>query len=174
MYDPGKGFIYQDLPPTTMLNYINDFDYVLKRCCEFWELDYDAIEYTIPLIAQIYKRINQREDYYLYFHSKPDDPRKMSQSKHTALLAFWVLKYKPLSMPGINEDLYVKYGTSINELFAIYIIQAFSVEVSPRKDIKDYFNQRTIENIVYNFMHRDFSKEAMIFYVNSLLNIVEK
>ena len=110
MHDPDKGFIYQNLPPLQMLEYVNDFDYTLKRCCEFWELDYTKIETNVLLIAKIYKRINQREDYYLYFHSKPDDPRKMSQSKHTALLAFWVLKYKPLSMPTLNEDLYKKRG----------------------------------------------------------------
>ena len=174
MYDPNKGFIYQNMKPLKMLNYLNDFDYVLKRCCEFWELDYSKIECALPLVTLIYKRINQREDYYLYFHSKPNDPMIMSQSKHTALLVFWILKYKPLSMPNMNDDIYRKYGTSINELFAIYIIQALSVEVSPRKDIYNYFSAETLENMAYNFMHRDLSKEAIIVYMNSLLNRAEK
>ena len=71
----------------------------------------------------------------------------------------------------MTGEVYKKYGASINELFAVYIIESLTRRVSVRKDIDDYFTAETHENMVYNFMHRDISEESLILYLGSLLNV---
>jgi hypothetical protein len=131
----------------------------------------DSIAYSIPLICEIYRRIDQRRDYYSYFHTKSEE-MNMSQAKEVVLLAYWMLKYKPLSMASLNADeLFERKNCTINEYFAVFCIFALAKRCSPRKDIDDYFSPRNLDNLVYTFMHRDISKEAMICYVESLLNV---
>jgi len=169
------GFWYDEIPADRMLRHLKDFDATLDGCAQFWGLDRSAINYNIPLVQNIYKRIDQRADYYLFFHSKKDDLMRMSQTKAVSLLAFWIIKYKPICQPlVIAQDLYLKCGCTVNELYAAYIIASLAVEKSLRSDISIYFFQpEVLKNMVYNLMHRDLSKEAIILYVNSLLGKVE-
>ena len=169
-----EGFLYEKIPPNIMLEKLNDFDYTLDRCAEFWELSRKEMNYNIPLVQNIYRRIDQREDYFLFFHSKPDEPMHMSQAKSISLLAFWVLKYKPIMQSQlIAQNLYLQHKCTINELYAVYIIASLVVEKSIRHDIDKYFQKSVLGNMIYNLMNRDISKEAMIFYMNSLLGKVE-
>ena len=173
MFDPAKGFMFQNLEPHDMLFCLDEFDKSLKSCCEFWGFDYDKVEYPIPTLTRIYNRIEQRRDYYLYFHSRPCNPMKMSETKQAALLAFWVIKYKPLTLSDDNDDTFAKHDATLNELFAVFIIHSIATELSVRKDIDSYFNHNVLRNMAYNFAHRDLSKEAIIFYINALLGEAE-
>lgn len=168
------GFIYDKLPDSIMLQRLSEFKALLVGFNSFFKGYFQDYSYSIPLIYEIYRRIDQRSDYYLYFHSDPQKPMEMSQAKEVALMAFWVIKYKPLSLPyhGLNR-LFNKKNCTINEFFAVFCVAACAKELSPRKDIVSYFTPQNIDNLVYNFMHRDISKEAMICFVESLLNIVE-
>jgi hypothetical protein len=40
-----------------------------------------------------------------------------------------------------------------------------------KKVIANYFTSQAIENIIYNFKNRDISKEAMILYIEALINL---
>jgi len=169
-----KGFLYEEMSDEEMLQNHKQFKRLLANFNSLFKGFFDRCTYSIPLIYEIYKRIDQRADYYLYFHSDPERPMKMSQTKEIALMVFWVLKYKPLSLPADKANkLFHQKNCTINEYFAVYILFIYATEKSPRTDISSYFSKKNIDNIVYNFMHRDISKEAMIFYVNSLLNIAE-
>jgi hypothetical protein len=169
------GFLYARLPPEEMLQHLEEFEALLADFNSTFRGKFDGYTYSIPLVSEIYKRIDQRADYYLYFHSDPKKPMEMSQAKEIALMAFWILKYKPLSLPTIKANsLFRRKNCTINEYFAMYCIASCARELSPRTDIVAYFSPKNNDIIVYNFMHRDISKEAMIFYVDSLLNIVEK
>jgi len=168
------GFIYASLPSAVMLQRLDEFEKLLANFNSLFKGYFEGYEYSIPLIQEIYKRIDQRADYYLYFHSDPKSPMRMSQTKELALMAFWILKYKPLSLPVHKaNDLFIEKNCTINEYFAIYCIISYAKVYSSRDDIDSYFCQKNIDVIVYNFMHRDISKEAMICYVDSLMNIVE-
>jgi hypothetical protein len=167
-------FIYTGLPDVVMLQHLNEFKKLLVGFNSLFKGYFEGYEYSIPLIQEIYKRIDQRADYYLYFHSDPKKPMKMSQTKEIALMAFWILKYKPLSLPVYKANqLFVDKNCTINEYFAIYCIASCAKELSPRDDIISYFSLKNIDVLVYSFMHRDISKEAMICYVDSLLNVTE-
>ena len=99
---------------------------------------------------------------------------RMSQAKAISLLAFWIVKHKPIIQPLLTaQNLFLNYRCSINELYAVYIIASLVVEKSIRPDIGTYFQPGVLKNMIYNFMHRDISKEAIIFYVNALLGNVE-
>ena len=168
------GFIYTNLLDTVMLERLNEFKELLAGFNSFFKGFFEGYEYSIPLIQEIYKRIDQRADYYLYFHSDPKRPMKMSQTKEVALMAFWILKYKPLFLPLYRENnLFIQKNCTINEYFATFCIAACAKEISPRDDIVNYFSAKKIDILVYTFMHRDISKEAMICYVDSLLNAEE-
>jgi hypothetical protein len=169
-----NGFLYEELSDVEMLQSLNQFKELLINFDSHFKGFFDDYTYSIPLIYEIYRRIDQRADYYLYFHSDPKGPMKMSQTKEIALMVFWVLKYKPLSLPAHKADcLFIQKNCTINEYFAAYILFSYATKMSSRKDVEDYFCRKNNDILVYNFMHRDISKEAMIFYVDSLLNIVE-
>ena len=169
------GFWYEEMPADLMIQQLRKFDATLDGCSQFWGLPRDTIEYNIPLVQNIYKRIDQRADYYLFFHSKKDDFMRMSQIKSVSLLAFWIVKYKPISQPlTVSQNLYLNCRCTINELYAAYSIATLAVEKSRRTDIDTYiFQPEVLKNMVYNLMHRDLSKEAIILYVDSLLGKVE-
>ncbi|MDR1149408.1 MAG: hypothetical protein LBK66_12340 [Spirochaetaceae bacterium] len=174
MRENTDGFIYADIPDTKMLQFLNEFKTLLTDFNSLFKGYFEGFEYSIPLIQEIYRRIDQRADYYLYFHSNPESPMRMSQTKEVALMVFWILKYKPLSLPAHKaNELFIHKNCTINEYFAIYCIISYAKKISSRSDIISYFCQKNIDVIVYSFMHRDISKEAMICYVDSLMNVVE-
>ena len=167
-------FMYTNLPETVMLQCLDRFKNLLANFNSLFKGYFEGYTYSIPIVCEIFKRIDQRADYYMYFHSDPKSPMKMSQTKETALMAFWILKYKPLSLPAYKANqLFIEKNCTINEYFAVYCIASCACELSPRADILSCFTPKKINILVYNFMHRDISKEAMICYVDSLLNTEE-
>jgi len=169
-----ENFLYEEIPAERMCERIKAFNYVLGRCFQYLDISRKGITINIPMVHDLFKRIDQRADYYLFFHSKADNPVHMSQAKAISLLAFWVVKYKPhmMSLPE-SHQIYMRFGCTINELYAAYIIASFVVAKSSRPDISSYITSPDVlKNITYNLMHRDLSKESIIFYVNSLLGEV--
>ena len=57
-----------------------------------------------PVIYRIMERIDQRADYYLYFHSNQNHPMYMSQAKEVALFCYWLIKYKPISFEESYDE----------------------------------------------------------------------
>jgi hypothetical protein len=169
-----ENFLYEELPDDEMLQNCYRFKELLRNFNSHFKGLFDDCICSIPMIIEIYKRIDQRADYYLYFHSDPKRPMKMSQIKEVALLVFWIIKYKPLSLPMDKANrLFLEKNCTINEYFAVYCLASCAAEMSPRKDIYDYFRRENNDILVYSFMHRDMSKEAMICFVDSLFNIAE-
>jgi len=175
MRENREGFVYTELPEDLMLRHLNVFKALLNDFNSVYKGSFGDITYSIPLIYEIFKRIDQRADYYLYFHSNQKKPMEMSQTKEIALMVFWILKYKPLSLSVFKaNNLFQKKNCTVNEYFAVYYLFSCAKEVSPRADIDTYFIPKNINNLVYSFMHRDISKEAMILFVDSVFNITEK
>ena len=123
------------------------------------------------MLMEIIRRIDQRADYYLYFHSD-----SMSQTKEVALLAYWVLKYKPLSLWDDlqTNSLFLKKACTVNEYFVVYIIESYLSNDLDIAGEEFRFSEEEYDKMVYNFMHRDMSKEAMICLVGAFLRNIEK
>jgi hypothetical protein len=166
-----ESFRYEPLSNEDMKSWCESFTACIPSFSSFFDIPLEKINYPLPLIFEIYKRIDQRKDYYLYFHSNKEKPMEMDQTKEVALLAFWTIKYKPLILPVYEANvLFNQRGCTINELFAVFLIYSYVKRLSGRTDIEKYFSPAGINKITYSFMHRDISKEAMILYVDSLLN----
>jgi len=75
------------------------------------------------------------------------------------------------------EEYYHKNFCSINEMFALFMIKSFVLgsneEKKKEKEKLSFFNAKNNYVMLYNFMHRDMSKESFILYVTALLEALE-
>ena len=126
------------------------------------------LEINLPIICRICIRVDQRKDYYMYYHSKSDKIMKMSHEKELALWAYWVCKYKPVRFKNSMDDehFFNNNGCTISDAFASYIIIS-AVCAKKRKKAK-YFTPSVVEDLYYDLANRDFSKEALISKINDL------
>ena len=94
---------------------------------------------------------------------------KISRSKEIALLAYWIVKYKPFRIKGIDaeEDFYYTYRCSFNEAFAATMIVSFLMEVNAVQP--GFFTSNKLNTMLYDLFNRDISKEAMIMYVEAFI-----
>lgn len=122
-----------------------------------------------PMVYRIIERIDQRRDYYLYFHSNHDHAMYMSQAKETALFCYWLIKYKPISFENSYEEFnfFSENGYTVNELYTAFLLMSFITGLDD-SNIK-YFNEEAIFTLTYSLTNREISKEALILYVESFL-----
>lgn len=141
---------------------LNDFSLTVNQEAE--------LEVVVPIITRICERIDQRKDYYLYYHSTDEKIMHMSYEKEMALWAFWVSKYKPVRFCDIvDEELFfLDNGCTVSDAFACYII--ISIVCANNTDKVKYFTQSIVKDMYYDLSNRDFSKEAIISKVNDLIN----
>lgn len=150
--------------------------------------DRERIKINERTMLSIISKVDQRHDYFRYFHQID-----MSELKEIALNAFWLIKLKPLtaiednSTPvdyknndgGDNRE--IGYD-SLNERLAIYYIlrglRAFirkKREKGIAKDaemVLDSLPGQYIDELLYTFTFRDMSKEAMILLVESMVTFM--
>ena len=169
--------VYNPLSPEMATNKMNGILKLIEAFLEKSTLDADDIEWNDALLLKIAIRIDQRSDYFMYFHSTVDENGKvnldeMSQYKQIALLCFWIIKYKPLRIVSKQRDLiyYSKNHCTINETFAAYVfVSQIHASSIVKKQKKYYMSSAYLEDLFYKFMHHDISKEAMIFSLCSIV-----
>ena len=170
-------FRYQQPPREKILEFWDKFFSLVKVFSEKKDIPFDDIIIDKVTIYEICIRIDQRFDYYKYFHSDLDSTMIMSQTKETALICYWVLKYKPLSLNERCSTVQFSRNNhcSINEMLVLHMIESYALRYHKEKNtrIAEFFTPQNRENILYNFKHRDFSKEAFIMYVSTLVGILE-
>lgn len=171
-----EDFVY-NLPPVKDTQiFLLKFDEYLTLFSNRLGIEKSTIFFNTPLLIEIHTRIDQRYDYYRYYHSEGGKPTLMSQAKEMALLCYWVTKYKPLFQEKSSmESYYARNFCTINEMFALFIIKSFVLEVCNGKEeaLLSFFSPDNNYVMVYNFMHRDMSKESFILFVTSLLDALE-
>jgi hypothetical protein len=122
-----------------------------------------------PMLYRIVERVDQRRDYYLYFHSNHNHAMLMSQAKETALFCYWLIKYKPISFENAYEEssFFHENGYTINELYAAFLLMSFITGLDEENE--KYFNEAAVSTLTYSLTNREISKEALIMYVESFL-----
>lgn len=164
-----KDFIYNPLPDADIYDFyqkfrelLEDFSLTVKQTGQ--------LEVNLPVICRICIRVDQRKDYYMYYHSSPQKIMKMSHEKELALLAYWVCKYKPVRFHDAKDDehFFNNNGCMVSDAFAAYII--ISAVCAKKKKKAKYFQTSVVEDLYYDLANRDFSKEALISKVNDLIN----
>lgn len=173
-----KDKIYNRIKPELALQDMNNIQKLMDLFLEKSKLTRDDIRYNDVMLAKIVIRIDQRRDYFVYFHSEkqPDGSiniDEMSQYKQLALLCFWIIKYKPFSIieAQAEMDYYAQNHCTINETFAAYIFvsQLNNCKILKQKQKKYYCSKEYLSDLFYKFMHHDISKESMIFALSSVV-----
>lgn len=162
-------FRYQIPPEETFITEKRKIDDLLVQYVDLLCLGEYEIEVNQTLLANIIVRVDERKDYYKYYHSTEKEVMQISRGKEIALLAYWIIKYKPFRIKGIEneEDFYNNFLCSFNEAFAALLIAGFVVEKESSQ--KALFTPTKISTMIYDFFNRDISKEAMIMYVESFI-----
>ena len=161
-----KCFKYK-LPPNDWLiirkREMEDF---VKQCKVKANLDKYEIKINYILLLNVFLRVDERSDYYKYFHSK-DEVMNMSLEKELALTVYWITKYKPFCLKNVKqeEDFYLSYKCTISDVLAVMLIVFFLCKRDP--NLKKFFTGKKIDTLIYDLFNRDISKEAMIMYVES-------
>lgn len=170
--------LYKPIKAETAKKYMDKVQGLFDSFLEKSVLNRNDISVNDALLLKTVIRIDQRSDYFTYFHSEVDENGnviidKMSQYKQIALLCFWIIKYKPIRINDPIKELnyYDKNHCTVNETFAAYIFisQINSSKILTKKQKEYYKSSEYTEDLFYKFMHHDISKEAMIFALCSVV-----
>lgn len=163
-----EDFKYRILSNEAILEAYNEFkELLIDFSCTVNQKGKLKIIHSV--VCRICVRVDQRKDYYMYYHSKQGKIMKMSHEKELALWAYWVCKYKPIRFKDEKDDelFFLKNGCMVSDAFAAYII--ISTVCAGNKKRSKYFSKEIVENLYYDMANRDFSKEAIIARINDLI-----
>jgi len=111
-------------------------------------------------LYEILTRVEKRRVYFHVYHNG----LKMGERNEGALICFWILKLMPFKHNTIPNSLLntkIAFSFFLNMLY----YEAANAKVKRKVNVKsDLFN-----NILYAFMYRDLSKEAIMALAESLL-----
>lgn len=128
------------------------------------DLTLEDVNVDEPMLTEILVRIDKRKDYFIIFH----DDTEMNEIKEAALVAYWLLKFKPFSIKESRSNLHIKYG-QINEAFATFVLYSAIKEETKRvPNMKFGISKEFNKKIMYGFKFWDISKEALMLISESL------
>jgi len=169
--DPNS-FHYQDPPAADFQHFLKVVQGMMDRLATALGLPKDAIAICVPILIEIARRLDQRKDYFHYFHSV-NDIAVMDQSKNLALLAYWIIRYKPFSLVGnYDEKCWSAKKCTINELAACYIVKAQVFTLVGAESAKSYFSADMDKDLIHAFAHGDVTKESMTLLFESLEKVL--
>ena len=163
-----EDFIYEHVPIDRVLSFREEFYSLLDDFALTINMD-AKIEANEPIISYICTRVDQRKDYYLYYHSTKDKIMHMCHEKEMGLWAYWVSKYKPIRFVDMVDDqrFFSQNGCTVSDAFAAYII--ISMVCDSNNQRATYFTHKRVLDLYYDISNRDFSKEAMISRIEDLI-----
>lgn len=128
------------------------------------DLTIEEVDVNEELLAELLVRIDKRKDYFMIFH----DNTNMNEIKEAALLAYWILKFKPFKLKVDDIDRRKKYG-QINEAFAVYVLySAVKEETNRVSGMRFCVSSEYNRKIMYAFRFWDLSKESLILVAETL------
>ena len=148
------------------------FDMIISSVADYADLndiDQNKIQFNFKLINEIFIRVDKRKDYYIIFHHET----YLNEVREAALIAFWILKFKPFSMTSENGN---DYNLNINCGFAAYIIFCAVSEYAniTYNGNKEFFvTEEYIEKIMYALKYWDLSKEALMLVAETLCGSIK-
>lgn len=159
-----KVYIYQPPERTEKEKCFNQLIKLFYKFADRWKIEESKIEFDFKLINEINIRVDKRKDYYIIFHKET----YLSEVRESALLAFWILKFKPFlvkSEDGSDNNLNINCG------FAQYIIlSAVSEYIHRESNGKKKFKvgKEYLNKLGYALKYWDLSKEAMMLVAETL------
>lgn len=162
VYDPLKAYqIYDERQ--SLLNELQK--YISKQ----GDISLEDVDVNLPLISEILIRVDKRREYFVIYHNK----MRMNEFKKTALIIFWILKFKPFCV--IHDDLKLKRKYEcINEAFCIFLLLSVLKKASEDRGIEHLdISQDYLDNLKHAFRYWDLSKEAIIVIAETLNEMVK-
>ena len=158
-----KYYIYDGLSEDVLFGMVEELAETLNKYVEKINgLTLDDMRLDDALIGEAYSRVDKRKDYFIIYH----DDTQMNELKETALLVYWLLKFKPISI--VNEELHKKYPY-INETFAVFLIYSTIKEETKRQPDKEFrVSKEYTQKLSYALKFWDLDKEALILIIESL------
>ena len=167
----GKSFLnnnglYKELQTNDIKEKVNS---ILDYWNQFLVSQNEAIEYGKDYyihtrnLYEVVKRLNKRKTYYYVFHGI----KQICEYKEIAIMCYWINTLKPFMV----VDEYSSVYSCPNEMFSLYIILATLASIFAEKyPERDFIlpDDKTIQDYVYNFKYCDLSREATIFFVETL------
>ena len=114
-------------------------------------------------LYEVIKRMDKRKTYYYVFHKIT----KICEYKSIAIICYWINTLKPFMVVNEKSSIY----NCPNEMFSLYLIVSVIASIYknkyPDKEF-EFLDKDTIRDYVYNFKYCDLSREATIFFVETL------
>lgn len=123
----------------------------------------DDILVDDSVISEILIRVDKRKDYFKIFHNKTD----IDELKETALIVYWLLKFRPFSVRVSAPEIMRKY-VDVNERFALFLLFGAVKRAANMKGAKFSLKDDYIDLLDYAFRYWDLSKEAMMLVAETL------
>jgi len=159
MLQPLKPILAEDV-----LNLTAAMHRVFTTVCKKQNLDPNKFIVKTMKLSEAALRTLRRAEFYNQYH-KP----RMSEVKLGAILAFWVLKYRPFCSRIIKDDYTSEH---INEFVAINImlhnIERSYQEINSTKKLSITFDG--YKQLVYRLKNWDLSKEGLMTLADILYN----
>lgn len=159
-----KIYTYKQLENQEMKKLFNDLIQLLKDFANANSIDFAKINYNYKLVNQINIRVDKRKDYFIIYH----DETYINEAREAALLAYWVVKFKPFYI--ISDDA-IDYNININCAFAAYIIfSAVSeyIDRDSKKTQKLNITEAYRDKFLYALKYWDLSKESLMLIAETL------
>jgi hypothetical protein len=131
----------------------------LKEFCTKQNIAFSDIVCRKDVIFDIIDRVDMRRVYFHVFHNK-----MMSERNAISHFCFWIIKLAPL-FNSKNHSYY------INAFFAMYLFLNMlkRVGLAINKGKRVIIDQNFAHNVVYAFIYRDVSKEAIMALADAVL-----
>ena len=159
-----KIYKYKEPSREEKFEYLANMSDIFDDYMESLGFDKDKVFLDYKLINEVFIRIDKRKDYFVIYH----DETYINEVREAALLAYWILKFKPFT---INSTEQLDYNFNINCGFAAYIIFCAVDECVKRKtkgkqgiELSDEY----IEKFKYALKFWDIGKEAMMLIAETL------
>jgi hypothetical protein len=152
-------------PPPTIQEIDEDVVYLIRIMRDFLNVNEgNENRYFVDsdILREIIIRIDQRIYYHMVFHNG----RHMSELRRTALLAYWILKYKPIHYIAQGVKGYEKNcAVAMHFLTAAASGYLFTLD-GGQSGLR--VSKGFIERMMYGFKHWDISKESMMCIIESI------
>ena len=141
-------------------------DDAIKKWFEINDFDYSRLKVNPRLLRKACERVHMRKVYYDIFHND----MKISEYKHCALTAYWIVKLKPFWIEiDFEKDSFDKMEvySYINEYIAIGMLVGVlgRFNEDALKIGIDLLSQY-IKEILYSVQYRDLGKESFILLID--------
>lgn len=119
------------------------------------KIDIENVDIDMAAFIEILIRVDKREEYFSIYH----DGTVMNELKETALIAYWIMKFKPF---------YNKKTQLINERFSLFLVYGVCRETYEVYGLSFVISKKYKKHLKYAFIYWELSKEALMMIVQSL------